>query len=249
MTILRRPVFFLLVRLGLACLVGLAPALAERLPLADNLVDLRSAQGREWFLEAEAREAYWPLATEFVTQANGAFCGVATLVMVLNSLELPAPPAKGLDPASFTQENVFDDRTEAIVRRDSILQRGMTLDELGALFARFGLSARTVHAAQSSLEEFRALAIDHLSRKKHHVVVNYLRAALGQQRGGHISPLAAYDGRTDRFLVLDVARYKYPPVWIAAADLFAAMNTSDAGNDGRSRGFVLVAGEAVGSRR
>jgi hypothetical protein len=248
MTIPRRPILSLFIRFGLVLVVGLAAARAERLPLAENLVDLRSAQGREWFLEANAREAYWPLAAEFVTQTNGAFCGVATLVMVLNSLEVPPPAAAGVDAVSFTQDNVFSEKTEAIVRRDSILQRGMTLDELGALIASFGLSARTVHAAHSSLEEFRALAIDHLSRKKRHVVVNYLRSALGQQRGGHISPLAAYDGKTDRFLLLDVARYKYPPVWVAAAELYAAMNTVDAGNDGRSRGFVLVGGESVGSR-
>jgi hypothetical protein len=34
------------------------------------------------------------------------------------------------------------------------------------------------------------------------VIVNYLRMALGQERGGHISPLAAYDAETDRFLAL-----------------------------------------------
>jgi Phytochelatin synthase len=35
--------------------------------------------------------------------------------------------------------------------------------------------------------------------------------AIGQEQGGHISPLAAYDAETDRFLILDVSRYKYPP--------------------------------------
>ena len=30
------------------------------------------------------------------------------------------------------------------------------------------------------------------------------------------SPLGAYDEKADRFLILDVARYKYPPVWVTA---------------------------------
>jgi hypothetical protein len=64
--------------------------------------------------------------------------------------------------------------------------------------------------------------------------------ALGQEIGGHISPLAAYDAKSDRFLVLDVARYKYPPVWVRTADLFGAMNTVDKDNNGKTRGFVLV---------
>ena len=67
---------------------------------------------------------------------------------------------------------------------------------------------------------------------------NYLRKAIGQETGGHISPLGAYNAGTDRFLVLDVARYKYPPFWVTAADLYAALNTKVSGN--RTRGFVLV---------
>jgi hypothetical protein len=60
-------------------------------------------------------------------------------------------------------------------------------------------------------------------------------------KGGHISPLAAYDAKADRFRILDVARYKYPPVWVKASDLFDAMNTTDAANGNRTRGYVLVA--------
>ena len=75
----------------------------------------------------------------------------------------------------------------------------------------------------------------------HFVIINYLRMAIGQERGGHISPLAAYEAKTDRFLILDVARYKYPPVWVAASDLFDAMNTPDADNENKTRGYVLIA--------
>jgi hypothetical protein len=244
-SILRRRFFSLLFPALALCTAALSPALAERLPLSDNLVDLRSAQGREWFLEAEAREAYWPLASEFVTQKNGSFCGVATLVMLLNGLDIPAPAGAGEGVrsegmGSFSQDNVFSEKTEAVVKQESILRRGMTLDEFGGLVASFGLEAKVTHAAQSSLDAFRASAAEHLARKRRHVVVNYQRAALGQARSGHISPLAAYDAKTDRFLLLDVARYKYPPVWISAAELFNAMNTIDAGNESRSRGFVLI---------
>jgi hypothetical protein len=96
------------------------------------------------------------------------------------------------------------------------------------------------HAADSNLPEFRALAREHLGTPNRHVIVNYLRKSLGQEKGGHVSPLAAYDADTDRFLLLDVARYKYPPVWISAAELFNAMNTTDSDNQNRTRGFVLV---------
>jgi glutathione-S-conjugate glycine hydrolase len=38
-----------------------------------------------------------------------------------------------------------------------------------------------------------------------------------------------------------VSRYKYPPVWVKADELYAAMNTPDSDNQNRTRGFVLVA--------
>jgi len=68
---------------------------------------------------------------------------------------------------------------------------------------------------------------------------------MGQETGGHISPLAAYDEDTDRFLILDVARYKYPPVWVTAADLYGAMNTKDSDNDDKMRGYVLISKRAA----
>ena len=53
-------------------------------------------------------------------------------------------------------------------------------------------------------------------------------------------PLGAYDAETDRFLVLDVSRYKYPPVWVEAAALFDAMNTPDSDNADKTRGYLMV---------
>jgi len=55
-----------------------------------------------------------------------------------------------------------------------------------------------------------------------------------------VKSLAAYAEDGDRFLILDVSRYKYPPVWIEAEALFAAMDTPDSDNDNKSRGFVIV---------
>jgi hypothetical protein len=40
-----------------------------------------------------------------------------------------------------------------------------------------------------------------------------------------------------------VSRYKYPPVWVTASDLFDAMNTTDADNQNKTRGFVLVSAD------
>ena len=219
----------------------LAPASAELLPVPQNLVALDLSQGEQLLFNAESRRAYFPLSEQFVTQENQGFCGVASLVMILNALHVPAPASAVLEPFSaFDQSNVFNARTEAVVPRAIIEKRGMTLDQFGGIAAVWGLKAEVHHAAESSLDEFRQLTSARLATDDHYVVVNYLRSAIGQQKLGHISPLAAYDADTDQFLLLDVARYKYPPVWISAAQLFASMNTTDSDNNNRTRGYVLV---------
>ena len=59
------------------------------------------------------------------------------------------------------------------------------------------------------------------------ILVNYHRAEIRQHGGGHWSPLVAYNAEKDSFLVMDVAKYKYPPVWIPTVSLYNAMNTLD----------------------
>jgi hypothetical protein len=71
------------------------------------------------------------------------------------------------------------------------------------------------------------------------VIVNYDRAVLGQDGGGHISPVGAYSPETDRMLVLDVAAYKYPYTWVPVSKLWSALNTIDP-DSGQTRGYLLV---------
>ncbi|AOJ82555.1 glutathione gamma-glutamylcysteinyltransferase [Burkholderia savannae] len=232
---------------ALCALALIGRAAAQTLPLPDGLIDLGSGAGEHMLAESGARSAYVPLGSHFVTQKTESYCGVASLVMVLNALRVPAPAAAQYPPFHyFTQDNVLNDATEKIRPQAQIEQHGMTLDQLGALANALGARGDVRHASDASVDAFRADAVAHLGRPGRYVLVNYLRSRLGQQTGGHISPLGAYDAAADRFLILDVSRYKYPPVWVRAADLYAAMNTPDADNGGRSRGYVLIGGATAG---
>jgi hypothetical protein len=232
----------LLVASSLAAFNLPAPlARAETLPLPGNLTDLSSDEGEKYLLESSALAAYFPIADNFVTQKTQAYCGVASIVMVLNAVGAPAPSTPEYQPYhTFTQDNLLDEHTDAVLPRDVLARQGMTLDQLGGLLSLHPVTIDVHHAADGGLDAFRNAARDYLAAKDHFVIVNYLRKAIGQQTGGHISPLAAYDAKVDRFLILDVARYKYPPVWVTASDLFDAMNTTDAANDNKTRGYVLV---------
>ena len=226
----------------LAVLALMAPAAhADSLPLPPNLIASTSPQGEALLVGAEDREAYFTLISNYLTQQTQSFCGVASMVMVFNAMQLPAPEVAAYAPyRTFTQDNVLDARTEAVLPRATILKQGITLDQMGALLAVQPVAATVRHASDTSLQNFRTEASSYLAEPGHFVLVNYFRNALGQQKGGHFSPLAAYDKDTDRFLILDVARYKYPPVWVKAEELFAAMNTKDSDNNDKSRGYVLI---------
>jgi hypothetical protein len=161
--------------------------------------------------------------------------------MVLNALGLPAPEAPQYKPFKlFTQENFFE-RMDAkkVVAPEVVAKRGMTLAQLGGLLTSHGAKVRVYYGSDVDLDRFRSLLLTNLSERNNFAVVNYLRSSIGQERGGHISPIAAYNQRTDRFLILDVSRYKYPPVWVRAVDLWQAIRTTDS-DSGKTRGFVLV---------
>lgn len=224
--------------LGL-CLTG-GGALAQTLPVPSNLINLNSTEGEKLLMDSKARQDYWPLSMQFVTQDNLAYCGVASSVMVLNALSVPAPEAPEFGSfRMFTQNNFFNEQTRKVVTPEVVSRQGMTLGQLGQLLESYPVTAEVHYTSDSSLEEFRTQAMKNLQEPGNFVLVNYLRSDIGQEKGGHISPLGAYNEQSDRFLILDVSRYKYPPVWVTTAELWKAMNTTDS-DSGKTRGFLLV---------
>ena len=88
------------------------------------------------------------------------------------------------------------------------------------------------------VERFRAHVIESSTQEGASVlIVNYSRRALGQTGDGHFSPIGGYHAASDRVLVLDTARFKYPPHWVPVELLFAAMQAQD-GATGQSRGWL-----------
>ena len=227
-----------------AAIVGLCLAsgglLAQTLSLPQNLINLNSTEGEKLLIDSKALQDYFPLSSQFITQKNQAYCGVASSVMVLNALAIPAPEAPEYGSFRlFTQENFFNAKAQQVITSDTVARQGMTLEQLGNLLETYPVKADVYHGGDVTLEEFRRLVIKNLQEPRNFVVVNYLRKAINQQTGGHISPLAAYNEQSDRFLILDVSRYKYPPVWVKAEELWQAMATVDPVS-GKTRGFVLV---------
>src|SRR5688572_8223105 len=155
-----------LVMLRAAVIIGLCAGIAraQTLPLPQNLINLNSSQGSALLQDSEALQSYWPLSIQFVTQKNQAFCGVASIVMVLNALGVPAPATPEFEPFNtFTQDNVFNPKTETVITQDLLARQGMTLDQIGQFLSTYPIKAEVHHAADSTLESFRSAAREYLA--------------------------------------------------------------------------------------
>ena len=103
--------------------------LGDTLPISPQLIPFSSIEGEQLLIESQAKQDYFLLSNQFVTQVNQAYCGVASSVMVLNALGLPAPESAQYKPFRvFTQENFFDrEESKKVISPELVSQRGMTL--------------------------------------------------------------------------------------------------------------------------
>ncbi len=208
------------------------------LPLAEDLVPLDSEAGRALFARSEAGP-FWRLIQFYGVQPNLATCGVASCTMVLNSLPIERPVSQTHGEFKlFTADNFFTPAVSEIAKRENVYKSGMSLTELGKVLATFPVEVSTVPAASVGVTVFRDEVKRCTQAQGQMMLVNYLRKSLGQESGGHISPVAAYAAEDDRVLVLDVSTYKYPWIWVKTEKLFTAMGTNGGANT--SRGFVVV---------
>ena len=198
----------------------------HHLPLPVGLISVESADGAQLLSHSAFTIDDADLTRFFESQSRVAYCGVASSVIVLNALR---------HDTVLTQSTVFPNAATELRTTFG----GMTLAQLADLLHANGADVTVTHASESNIDTFRTIARQNLQTPHDFILVNYERAVLGQTKSGHISPLAAYDDQTDRLLILDVAAYKYPPVWVTTTDLWNAMNTIDPAS-GLSRGFLVV---------
>jgi glutathione gamma-glutamylcysteinyltransferase len=207
-----------------------------RRPLPPAAIAFSSPEGRHLFAEALAAGGlggYFPLAEQFHTQADPAFCGLGSLVVALNALAIdPGRLWKG--PWRWFSEELLD----CCVPLEEVRRRGLALDELACL-ARCNAAEVDLYRADSeNLDSWRA-ALTSAAHGGSVIIASYDRAAIGQTGAGHFSPIGGFHAQRDLALVLDVARFKYPPHWISAEGLWKAMQVNDP-MTGRARGWLVI---------
>lgn len=229
------------------------------------LTPFATPEGLDRLSRSTAKSDFAPLANQFEPQATIAFCAPATATIVLNALDpqgveashdrsrlTPAdtrylPRGLELTDRRYTQESVIaaGKKTRAQVLGEPmavegrmVRDGGYQLRQLDELLRAYKVATKLVIVDNQKPEaEIRRDLVDNLQRGGDYVIVNYLRSAIGQAGGGHISPLGAYDAATDSVLILDVHPSHYPWVWMPLATLIQGMRTRDMGEN---RGYILV---------
>jgi glutathione gamma-glutamylcysteinyltransferase len=207
-------------------------------PLPTDLVALDSRDGRELFTEALLRgtmEGYFKLAQQFHTQSDPAYCALGSLVCGLNALQIdPARAWKG--PWRWFSEELLD----CCKPLEEIRRSGLSLAEAACLARCSNADVTLSRPTLGRLDAFREQVERSATTDGGPVViVNYTRRTLGQTGGGHFSPIGGYHAATRRVLVLDTARFKYPPHWVPIDLLFSAMLEHDP-DTGRPRGWLVL---------
>ncbi|HSD39210.1 MAG TPA: phytochelatin synthase family protein [Rhodocyclaceae bacterium] len=237
-----------------------APAAASQ-----TLTAFDSDEGMTRLARSAARADFAALANQFEAQSNAAFCGPTTAAIVLNAVygrspDLPRDRSRlgaadlknipaGFDPtiARFTQDNVIarSAKTRALVLGEPVTMNGKQIPDFGYQTRQFdemlranGLRTRLVIAdGKTSDVDIRKELIDNLTQRGDFVIVTYSRRAVGQEGGGHISPLGAYDAASDSFLILDVNPSAAGWVWMPTATLIKGMRSFDTVEN---RGYIIV---------
>ena len=213
--------------------------------LPSHLTALSSPRGRRMLLEAlsasqDCDSPYWSLSEHFQNQSDPAFCGVTTLVVVLNSMSVDPQIRWRGGWRYFGSEDVL--LSKCCISAERIRRVGITMDEFKQLAQCQGV--RALMKRPNGIDEFRndlrmACATAEGDRSATKFVCSFSRAALGQTGDGHFSPVAAYHEESDSALVMDVARFKYPPYWASVEDLYQAMCPIDEASQ-KSRGWFLL---------
>lgn len=232
-----------------------------------ELIAWGTPTGRERLMQSQYKNDYFQLAHNFQPQVNPLYCGIASSVIVLNSMrlatngvpsqkaiEVKVPEALGggrLDYPSYSQLTLLGEKTDSVKSRAVVelknkndpkekLNPGLTLQDLHDVLEAYGALVQLHYVEREpdeGIDDFRSSLKKILSNSTEFMIVNFHGKTMGAPTDGHISPVAAYDEKSDSVLLLDVAGYLNPWYWTPTEYLYRAMHTID-GN--KYRGYVVV---------
>eukprot|EP00591_Stephanopyxis_turris_P004562 CAMPEP_0195527352 /NCGR_PEP_ID=MMETSP0794_2-20130614/28975_1 /TAXON_ID=515487 /ORGANISM="Stephanopyxis turris, Strain CCMP 815" /LENGTH=356 /DNA_ID=CAMNT_0040658245 /DNA_START=159 /DNA_END=1229 /DNA_ORIENTATION=- len=175
-------------------------------------------------------------------QINQAYCAIATSAAVLNSLrgKITLPQDEVYSPYPWATQN-------QVIRNECVRENVYDIDKVKHLFmglvleqteklldchlADQGYTVKAYHVDPQKItkEEVRDAIKGAVIDPEVRVVINFDRGGIsqGDMGHGHFSPIGSYNHEMDAFLVMDVAKYKYPAVWVPTAKLMRGIGSLD----------------------
>jgi hypothetical protein len=216
-----------IILLGLATLIAIPASFVIRGIFFPPKLDVPSIKGEATYQDAALLERAWqlPVAATFSSgllyQTNGSLCGPTSVANVERSL----------GKSSASVDSVLEGTGKCW---SGACMMGLTLEELAEI-TRHATGRKVTLLRDLSLSQFRE-ELRHVNDLGRRYIINFQRAPLFAQGGGHHSPIAGYLEAEDLVLVLDVNE-KFKP-WLVKADrLFKAVDTSDGG---KKRGLLRI---------
>ena len=221
----------------------LADGTIFRRPLPAPSIELSSTTGTQLFAEAlqeGTAKCFFRLMEQLHTQNEPEYCGLATLVTVLNALNID-PHRRWKGNWRFYSEELLD----CCEPLSKVKTKGIDFDKLAGLARCNGLTVKAIRASEATLDEFRSEVLAASKAEEFSLALAYSRKALNQTGSGHYSPMGAYHQRSDHLLILDCARFKYRPHWVPVPLMYEAMRIIDP-DTSLSRGFMRMTPVAHG---
>lgn len=206
--------------------------------LPPDLISFTSQAGRNLFrecLDLGTVENYFSLVGNFTTQSDPTFCGLGSLAMVLNALEVD-PGRKWKGVWRWYSDEMLECCSTSL---PMVRQRGITFDQFVKLARCHRLQAEAYRHDQRTLDRFKNDLYQSATEPGCHLVVSFSRPSMGQTGLGHFSPVGAYHPEKGLALILDVARFKYPSYWAPVDKLWMAMEPIDSDTN-LSRGYIML---------
>lgn len=221
-----------------------------------------SAEGLKRLENSQYKNDFYQLANFYQPQENPLFCSIATATMILNAFnygniasqkegEVKRPEGGVFEYHLYSQKGFFNEQTETIKKRATVelkapaannqYDAGLTMDAFSKMLSKgHKLKVEVTNIEKNdaaTTEKFRELLKKYLAENKHFVAVNFDGKVIGHKTRGHISPVVAFDEKSDSVLVLDAALHKNQWFWAPLPKLLEAMNTKDGD---AYRGYLLI---------
>lgn len=203
-------------------------------------VTLLSAS-HEYIRQAAAPD-YWALSPYYTGQQSESACSLAAVTMIVNAARSGASLKSDERLASQGDllKKLNDKDYEKAVAAGG---PGITLDQMKDVLEKslkaYGVKNPHIEVVRD-FSKLHAHLIENEKSNRNFIVANFIQGLLtGDEMVGHFAPIAGFDQKRSRVLLMDPDREWYEPYWVSEAALTKAMHSPDAAAT-QGRGYLFI---------